>query len=259
MLVVGERINIMSKEIGAAMRERKPEPIKKLAKAQVDAGANMLDLNIGPASKGSPELMEWLVKTVQDAVDAPLSLDTTNPEAMEAGLKVHKGQALINSASAAPARLETMVPLAAKYNAKIIGLTLRERGLPRDANERVEIAVEIMTAAASQGISNENLYLDPLILPVAVSQQHAPEVIEAVKMFKQLADPPPKTIVGLSNTSNSAAKEVKSILDRIYLVMLMDAGLDAAIMDPLDKELMNVLKTVKVFHNEILYAHSYLD
>lgn len=259
MLVVGEKINVMSKEIGPAMKEKNPEPIQKLAKAQVEVGANMLDLNIGPASKGGAEMMEWLVKTVQEAVDVPLSLDTSNPEAMEAGLKAHKGQALINSASAAPARLESMVPLAAKYNAKLIGLTLRERGLPRDASERVEIAMEIMTAIQAQGIPNENLYLDPLVMPVAVSQPHAPEVIEAIKMFKQLSDPPPKTIVGLSNISNSATRKVKSILDRILLVMLLDVGLDAAIMDPLDKDLMNVLKTVKVFHNEILYAHSYLD
>ena len=259
MLVVGEKINVMSKEIGPAMKERKAEPIQKLAKKQVDAGANLLDINIGPATKNGPELMEWLVKTVQEVVDVPLSLDTTNPEAMEAGLKVHKGQALINSASAAPARLETMVPLAAKYNANLIGLTLREKGLPADANTRVEIAMEIMAATMAAGISNENLYLDPLAMPVAVSQPQALQVIEAIKMFKQLADPAPKTIVGLSNVSNGTTEKVKSILDRIYMVMLMDVGLDAAIMDPLDEDLMGVLKTTKIFHNEILYAHSYLD
>jgi len=291
MLIVGEKINVISKEIGKAMKERNPAPIQEMAKKQVAGGANWLDINIGPASKDGPELMEWLVKTVQEVVDVPLSLDTTNAEAMEAGLKVHKGKALINSASGAPERLKNMLSLAAKYNADVIGLTMTEKGIPRDANERMVIAYDIVTACAEYGVPLENLYLDPLILPIAVAQNQAMEAVEAIKMFKQLNDPPLKTIVGLSNISNGTPPQTKPVLDRVYLVVLKDAGLDAAIADPLDKELMAAAKdgdailnlakdenalqaalangadkemlvaarAIKIFRNEMLYAHSFVD
>ncbi len=259
MLIIGEKINIMSRTIGPAMKERKAKPIQELAKAQVEGGAGMLDINIGPATKGGPEMMEWLVKTVQEVVDVPLSLDTTNSEAMEAGLRAHKGQAMINSASGEKERMESMLSLAGKYNAKVIGLTLSEGGIPRDASERCIIAADILGAAAVHGVPAEDLYLDPLILPIGVAQQQAIEVLEAIKMFKQLSDPPPKTVVGLSNTSNGSPKEIQSILNRTYLVMLANCGLDAAIADAMDKDLMDAVKTIAVFNNEVLYCHSYLE
>lgn len=259
MLIIGEKINIMSKTIGPAMRERDAKPIQELALAQVEGGAKMLDVNIGPASKGGAEMMEWLVKTIQGVVDVPLSLDTTNAAAMEAGLKAHKGQALINSASGEKERLETMMALAAKYGARVIGLALSEGGIPRDASERCIIAADILGAAAMHGVPAENLYLDPLILPIGVAQQQAAEVLEAVKMFKQLSDPAPKTVVGLSNVSNGSPKEVQTILNRTFLIMLMNSGLDAAIADSLDKDLMDAVKSVAVFTNEVLYCHSYLE
>lgn len=259
MIIIGEKINVMSKSLGKAMQERNPEPILEMARKQVEAGANYLDINIGPATKGGPELMEWLVTTVQSEVDVPLSLDTTNYEAIEAGLKVHKGKAIVNSASGDPERLEKMSDLAAKYNAALIGLCLTSQGIPRDANERAAVATEILMKTMEKGIPNEDLYLDPLVLPVSVAQKDALEVMEAIKVFKQLADPPPKTVVGLSNVSNSTPEAVKSWLDRTLLAMLMAVGLDGAILDPLDRDLMATLKTALVFRNEILYCHSYLD
>lgn len=259
MLVIGEKINVMSKTIGLAMKSREAKPIQELALAQVGAGANMLDVNIGPATKGGPEMMDWLVKMIQEVVDVPLSLDTTNAAAMEAGLKVHKGQALINSASGEKERLTSMLSLAAKYDAKVIGLTLTKAGIPRDVNERMAIAVDIIGACAEHGVPLENLYLDPLILPIGVAQQQAMEVIEAIKMFKQLNEPSIKAVVGLSNIYNGVPEEIHGVLIRTYLTMLMTAGLDAAIMDALDKDLMDTLKTIQIFRNEILYCHSYLD
>ena len=259
MLVIGEKINIISTQIGKAMKERDAGPIRDMAKKQVDAGANLLEINIGPATKGGPEMMEWLVKTVQEVVDVPLSLDTTNAAAMEAGLKVHKGRALINSTSGEEERMKAMLPLAKQYDADIIGLTLTGKGIPRDANERVMVASEIMTALIGEGISLERLYLDPLILSVAHMQAQSMESIEAIRMFKQLNDPPIKTVVGLSNVFNGCPEEIKGALGSIYLVMLLEAGLDAAIMDPLDDTQMHALKTFKVFKNDILYCHSYLN
>lgn len=259
MIIIGEKINVMSKSLGQAMQERNPEPILEMARKQVEAGANYLDINIGPATKDGPELMEWLVTTIQSQIDIPLSLDTTNYEAMEAGLKVHKGKAIVNSASGEPERLEKMSDLAAKYGAALIGLCLTSEGIPRDANERAAVATEILMKTMEKGIPTEDLYLDPLILPVGVAQKDAQEVMEAIKIFKQLSDPPPKTVVGLSNVSNSTPRTVKSWLDRTLLAMLIAVGLDAAILDPLDRDLMATLKTALVFRNEILYCHSYLE
>ncbi|RJQ50797.1 MAG: dihydropteroate synthase DHPS [Actinobacteria bacterium] len=261
MLLIGEKINVMSKTIGPAMKERNPEPIVELAKEQIEAGANMLDLNVGPATKKGDEMMAWLVETVQGAVDVPLCLDTTNPVAMEAGLAAHKGQAMINSTSGDPERMQTMMPLAAQYNAKLIGLALTEKGIPRDANERMSVAVDIMTGCMEHGVDLENLYLDPLVLSITVpgAQYQAMEVVESIKMFRQLNDPPLKTVVGLSNISNGALPETKPLLDSVFLTMLLDAGLDAAIVDPFEAELMNTMKTIRVLGNETVYCHSYLE
>ncbi|MFQ5574741.1 MAG: dihydropteroate synthase [Terriglobia bacterium] len=259
MLIVGEKINVMSTEIGKAMKARDAGPIQKLAKEQVDAGANYLDINIGPAAKDGAAMMEWLVKTVHEAVDVPLSLDTTNPEAMEAGLKAHEGQALVNSISGKRERMEQLLPLVKEYDAKVIGLTMTEAGVPRDANERAATAVDILTEVVAAGVSPENLYLDPLALPMSVAQQDTKEVFEALKLFKELHDPAPKAIIGLSNISNSAPSDVKPLLDRVFLTLLMAAGLDGAILDPLDRDLIETLKTVRLFQNEVLYAGSYLE
>jgi len=259
MIIIGEKINVMSKTIGPAMKAREAKPIQDLAKVQVAGGADYLDINIGPATKDGPELMEWLVKTVQEAVDIPLSLDTTNAEAMEAGLKVHKGTALINSISGEKSRLEKMLPLVKKYDANVIGLALSDAGVPRDANERVAVAVDVMTALSMEGISLDKLFLDPIVMPVCVAQKDALEVVEAIKLFKQLNDPPIKTVVGLSNVFNGCPEEVKGLLGRTFFTILTAVGLDAAIADPMDKDFMDAVKTLKVYQNEILYCHSYLE
>lgn len=259
MIVIGERINVRTTILGESMRNRDFGPIKDMAIRQVESGANMLDINIGPARKGGPELMEWMVTSIQQVVDCPLCLDTTNPEAMEAGLKVHKGQALINSTSAEPERLAAFMPLAAKYNAQIIGLTLAKGGLPRDAAERCALAAEIMSSAAEHGVPMENIFLDPIVVPINGQQEQIPEIIEAVKMFKELNDPPMKSVVGLSNVSNGCPEEMRSLLNHIFLTMLMTAGLDAAIIDPLDANMIKALKTTDCLLNKTLYCHSYLE
>jgi 5-methyltetrahydrofolate corrinoid/iron sulfur protein methyltransferase len=259
MIIIGEKINIRSTAIGQAMQDRDPKPIQEMAKAQVAGGADYLDVNVGPATKGGPELMEWLVKTIQEVVDIPLSLDTGNADAIEAGLKVHKGRALINSISGEQGRLEKMLPLLKKYDADVIGLALTDAGIPRDANERVAAAVEVITALTMEGISLERLFLDPIVTPICFSQQDAMEIVEAIKLFKQINDPPIKTVVGLSNVYNGCPEEVKGLIGRTFFALLAAVGLDAAIADPLEKEFMDVVKTMKVFKNDILYCHSYLE
>jgi len=220
--------------------------VQDLVKRQVDRGANMLDLNIGPQKKTGPEVMKWLVNTVQEVVDVPLSLDTTNPEAIKAGLKICKQKPMINSTNADPERMSVLFPLAASHDCNIIALSLRATGLPVTAETRVEILSEdLLPAIEEHGVPLENVYLDPLALTVNGCQEHAPEVVKAVRIFRQLTDPPFHTTCGLSNVSNGAPPDVRPLLNRIYLVMLMGAGLDSAILDPFDDDIMEAIRIIE--------------
>jgi 5-methyltetrahydrofolate corrinoid/iron sulfur protein methyltransferase len=264
MLVVGENISVTSNAVSNAIKNRDPEVLVKMAKEQKEAGANYVDVNIGPATKNGEETMQWVVKSIQDEVDIPLALDTKNTSAIEAGLQVHKGTAMINSVTGDQDKLDILMPMAKKYNAKIVGIALSEKGVPPDVDSRIEIVMNIVNSAMENDVLLSNVYLDPIVLPVAVLQEQVHNCIEALKAFKQLKEliglpDDPKTIVGLSNVSQSSPPELKSLINRTYLVVLMSNGLDSAICDPLDKELMNAVKTFDILTNRILYAHSYLD
>jgi len=289
MILIGENINIMSQTIGPALRARDAKPIQELAKAETEAGIDYLDLNIGPARRAGDELMEWVVKTVQEVTDLPLSLDTTNPVAMEAGLKVHKGKALMNSVS--PARFAEELPMAKKYNADMIGLLWGMEGMPRDAAERGITAVDLIYNANEMGIPNEDIWIDPIASPVSVEINQVKACVEFMSMLGDIA-PGCKSTVGLSNISNGTPTDLRPPLNRTYLIMLMRYGLYSAIVDAFDTELMSIargekpelvelvhrvmdgeqpdlsslgeeeveyVKTVRVLTGESLYSHSWLE
>lgn len=235
MLIIGENIHIIAPPVKAAIEARDAKTIQAMAVAQVEAGAGIVDLNIGPQKKLGHEVMPWIVEAVQQVVDVPLSLDTTNLAAMEAGLKVCKQPAMLNSASADPDRLDSVMQLAARFNAKVIALTMGVDGIPTTADGRAGIAMEaLLPAAEAAGIPVADVFLDPLVLAVNCNQDVAMETVEAVRMFKMMADPPPTTVIGLSNISNGALPEVRPLINRVMMVMAMGAGLDSAIADPLD-------------------------
>lgn len=264
MLVIGENISGTSKIVGDSIKNRDAGPLIEMAKAQKEAGAHYVDINIGPATKNGEDLMQWIVKTIQSEIDVPLALDTKNTSAIEAGLQVHKGTALINSVTGDQDKLDILMPMTKKYNAKIVGIALSDKGVPPDVDSRIEVIMNIVNSAMENNVPLSNVYLDPIVLPVAVLQNQVYNCIEGLKAFKQLKDlmglpEDPKTIVGLSNVSQSSPPELKSLLNRTYLTILLSHGLDAAIIDPLDMKLMNVVKTFDILTNKILYAHSYLD
>lgn len=242
MLIIGESIHVISPKVRTAIESRDKSFIQELACRQVEGGAGMLDLNIGPQRKAGAEVMAWMVETVQEVTSVPLSLDTTNTIAMEAGLKLCKRPALINSTDATPARLEAMMPLSAKYHAGIIALTLGASGLPTTAEARIELASEyILTAAQRFGVPMEDIYLDPLVLTVNGNQDQAQATVSAVRFFKQMTDPPLKTTCGLSNISNGAPPQNRPLINRVFLAMMIGAGLDSAILDALDTEVMETI------------------
>ncbi len=261
MIVIGEKISVMAKKVREALTNHDAKPLQELAVAQAKAGAHFIDVSIGPAEENGPELMDWAVKVVQEVVEKPLCLDTTNVKAMEAGLKAHNNQwgtPLINSTSNEPERFP-MMELAGKYNSKVIALTLGKGGLPADAEDRCGIAAEIMARGMEYGVPMENIFLDPLILQVCTMQDQGRQAIRAVRMFKDLNDPPMQSVVGLSNISNGAPKALRPIINRNFLALLMYEGLTSAIIDPLDKDMMDTVKTVEMIMGKTMYAHSYLD
>jgi 5-methyltetrahydrofolate corrinoid/iron sulfur protein methyltransferase len=261
MIVIGEKISVMMKKVREALQKRDPKPIQELAVAQANAGAHYIDVSIGPAEDDGPQLMDWAVKVVHEVVQKPLCLDTTNVKAMEAGIKAHNntwGLPIVNSTSNEPERFP-MMELAGKYGTKIVALTLGKGGLPADAEDRCIIAAEIMARGMEYGVSMENIFLDPLILQIATMQDQGRQAIRAVRMFKDLNDPPMNTVVGLSNISNGAPKHVRPIINRNYLALLIFEGLTSAIIDPLDKDMMDTVKTTEMIMCKTMYAHSYLD
>lgn len=245
MQIIGENIHIISPRVKDAVAERDIKFFQELAVQQVEAGADLLDLNIGPQKKAGHEIMPWLVQGIQEVVDVPLSLDTTNLAAIEAGLKVAKNQCIVNSASAEEERLEKVPPLAKEYNAKLIALTMGKGSIPVSAEERVNIALEkLIPRAMELDIAMEDLLIDPLVLTVSGCQEYCPECVEAVRILKVAGDPPPMTNVGLSNVSNAVPHEMRALINRTYCVMLMAAGVDYAIADPLDEDLKAYIRIV---------------
>ena len=245
MKIIGENIHIISPQVKEAVADRNIKFFQDLAVAQVEAGADALDLNIGPQKKTGHEIMPWLVKGVQEVVDVPLSLDTTNLVAIEEGLKVAKGQCIINSVSAEEERLAAVPPLAKKYNAQLVALTMAKSGIPVSAEERVNIALEYLIPRAIElDMPMEDLLIDPLVLTVSGCQEYCPECVESVRILKVAGDPPPMTNAGLSNVSNAVPREMRPLINRTYCVMLMAAGIDYIIADPLDKDLKEFIRIV---------------
>jgi len=260
MILIGENLNVMVKKIGTAMRERDPKPIQELAIAEANAGVDYIDINLGPARKGGGELMEWVVKTVQEVVDTPLSLDTINAEAIEAGLRVYKnkkGKALINSIMARPESMETKFPLAKKYGTGVVALLWGPSGLPRDANERGVLAAELMQKAMEFGIPNEDIWIDPIVTPITSpqSQVQVPSCVEFMKMFKDLQELAPgmKSTCGLSNVSNGAPNHLRPILNQTYLIMLERYGMSSAIIDAFDEDLKELARGKREDLKKLIY------
>jgi 5-methyltetrahydrofolate corrinoid/iron sulfur protein methyltransferase len=246
VLIIGENIHIIAPPVKQAIEARDAKLIQDLAVRQVEAGAGVVDLNIGPQKKLGHEVMPWIVQAVQEVVDVPLSLDTTNLAAMRAGLEVCKQPAMLNSASADPARLDSVMQLAAEFDAKVIALTMGVDGIPTTADGRAGIAMEaLLPAAEAAGLAMPDVFLDPLVLTVTCNQDVAEAAIDAIRIFKQLSDPPPTTVVGLSNVSNGCPAEFRPLINRTYMVMLMAAGLDAAIADPLDAKQNEFIRIVE--------------
>ncbi len=256
MYIIGELINGMYKKVTQAIHDRDSAYIRSLAELQVESGADSLDVNCGPLSKDPLADMLWLVEVIQKSVSVPLSIDTTRKEIMEECLKVLKTPGIINSSSADEERLNFYISLAKKHKASLIALTMDKKGVPQDKDRRLELAALILSVAQKNNFSYADLYLDPVLLPINVAQNQLFDILEAIRDFKLLSDPSPKTVVGLSNISQGAKH--KRLINRVFLAMAQGFGLDAAILDPLDENLMEILITADLVLSKDIYCDDYV-
>ncbi len=244
MILIGENIHIISKSVREAIETRDEKFIESLLEAQKNM--DCIDLNVGPARKGS--IFEWLVPFVKANSDLKISFDTTNPDEMKRGLGLFENcqNYFINSASKDDERFDKMTDLALEYNCNLILLTLdKETGIPKTSDGRLEIAFELYENSITKGLDSEKLFFDPLVLPLSVDQSQAMEAINTIRMVKESFEPPVKTVVGLSNVSNGSPKELRPLINRVFACFAFGAGLDAAIIDAKDVELVRILKMLE--------------
>ncbi|MBP2664400.1 MAG: acsE 3 [Firmicutes bacterium] len=256
MLIIGERINGMFKDIGLAIREHDPKPLQEWAVKQKEGGASYLDVNTGPNSEDQTIDLPWMINVVKEVSDLPLAIDTTNYDAMEAALIAYgKPGALINSIGCEQEKIDRVFPMAAKYQADVVCLCINKVGIPKSAEDRVAMAMEFVANAEAYGLQPDNLFIDPIILPVNVAQEHGVEALETIRQIKMISNPPPKTTVGLSNISQKSP--FRPLINRTFAVMAMTAGLDSAICDANDEALVDAIATARLILNQDIYCDSY--
>lgn len=243
MILIGENIHIISKKVREALENKDENFVKNLVKIQENV--EYIDLNVGLARGKLDKIFEWLCPLVEGK---NISFDSTNIDAIEQGLGLVKNtqNCFINSTTKDPERLERLSDLALKYDSNLVALAMsKETGIPKTADGRMEIIFEIYESCVQKGIKNDKLYFDPLVLPVCVEQSQGVEALNTIQMVKESFDPPVKTIVGLSNISNGVNHELRPLLNRVFGVLAYGAGLDSAIIDAKDGELIRIFNMLE--------------
>jgi len=244
MILIGENIHVISKSVREALVSRDEKFIGELVKLQKNM--DYIDLNVGPAKGDMEGILPWLSSIVKKESDLNISFDTTNFDEMKRGLEAFSGKSFINSTSKDEPRLNKMTDLALEFDSNLIALTLsKETGIPKTSDGRLEIAFEIYEKCMEKGIDSSKIFFDPLILPVSVDQSQAVEALNTIKMIKESFEPPIKTVIGLSNISNGSPKEMRGLINRVFAVLAYGAGLDAAIIDAKDVELVRIFRMLE--------------
>jgi len=266
MILIAERINGMFTDVKRAIAEKDKKVIQELAKRQTEAGATYLDVNVGTAAADQEGTMQWLVETIQETCTTPLCLDSQKPDVIAAGLKVINttNRVILNST---PLNRKTDDQILDKYiemadqagpKSSIIALTMDKNGVPQDVDTRVAIAAEIVSNAMEKGFDAQRLFIDPIVLPVKVpnAQVQPTNMLTAMDQIRMLCDPAPHMTVGLSNISQGATE--RSLINRVFLAIAISHGLDSAILDVLDQDLVNVVATTEMLMNKQIYSDSFL-
>lgn len=256
MIIVGELINTSRKRIARAVEAGDTAWIQETARAQADAGADYIDVNAGTFLDQEPRYLVWLVETVQKAVDLPLCLDSPNPDALESALKVHLGEPMINSISLETERYERMLPVIKSQPCKVVALCMAQTAMPTTADDRIAAAAELIGRLTGEGIALENIFVDPLVQPISVDVRMGRAVLEAIAgIMAQFAGV--HTICGLSNISFGLPERRR--INRYFLALAIQRGLNAAILDPTDRAMMAGLRTTRMLMGLDDYCSDFID
>ena len=242
MLIVGEKINATSKRVAEAITSKDASFIKELANNQVSAGANYIDVNAGTGQGAEQEKihLKWVIDTVSETVDNPLCLDSSDPSVLTTALEHYNGsEVMVNSVNAEPEQLDPIGRSVAERNASVVALVMGESGIPATVEERLEAADTIMSHLNKLGVSQEQIYFDPLVLPISVDIEQGMVTLRTIEQIKSRY-PSAKTIMGLSNVSYGLPN--RGMVNRGFLLMAVAVGLDAAILDPIDTRMMSMVK-----------------
>jgi 5-methyltetrahydrofolate--homocysteine methyltransferase len=255
LIIVGERLNTTRKVPAAIVKSRDGEALVREAERQKEAGADYLDVNAGTFGNGETDALCWMVETIQASLDVPLCIDSSNPVAIAAALRLHKGKALINSITLERVRFEPVLALVREYGTGVVALCLDDEGLPHGAEEAVTKGRKLVEMLLDAGVPAPDIYLDPLVRSLGTDPAAGLAVIESIRQFMQ-DYPGIHTICGLSNISFGMPK--RAILNRAFLVAAMTAGLDTAILDPLDRDLMGLLAATEAVLGRDRYGLGYI-
>lgn len=255
MIIIGEKLNSAIPSVRQLMSDKDAAAIQDLALRQVAAGANYLDVNTAQGDELSN--MEWVINTVLEVTDVPICLDSTSGKAIKRGLDAVKGdksKVLVNSISMEKSRLEEVLPLVLEHNCPVIGLTIDDNGIPKTAEERIRLTEQLVETLTKHNYDLANLYVDPLVLPLAVSHINASMFFQCIADIKRLFNV--KTVSGLSNISFNMPS--RKIINRYFLSIAMAFGMDAAILDPLDKKIMTAVTATNLLLGYDRFGRNYL-
>jgi 5-methyltetrahydrofolate--homocysteine methyltransferase len=256
MLIVGELINASRKTMGPAIEARNADLIRKTAEDQYRAGAHYIDVNAGIFVNKEAEYLQWLVGTVQQAVDAPCCIDSPDPKAIEAALSVHKKTAMINSISLEKERYENILSLVSGTDLKVVALCMSDEGMPETAADRLKIAEKLINGLVAHNIPMENIYVDPLVQPISTQDDFGIEFLTAVNgimtRFQGI-----HTICGLSNISYGLP--MRKFVNRTFATMAVSRGLDSLIVNPLDSQMMVTLITAETLAGRDEFCTNFLQ
>lgn len=261
IILIGERINGSFKDVGKAIQEKNKVVIRDWVSRQAASGANYLDVNMGAASR-NPDDFAWLVEAVAESTTLPLSIDCNRLDMFSIGLKTYRSTVgpdrpvIINSTTAEDSKLVPLLEMASQYNAGILGVVMDERGSPQDVDRRLELGGKIFASALEAGLSTDQIILDPIVMPVKFMQDQTKNVLLAVQQMTSLSDPPPHISIGLSNVASKT--EEKKLINRTFMVMAMTMGLDTAILNVCDVELMQAIATAELLLGQEIYSDAYL-
>lgn len=255
MIIVGEKINTSLKGITEAVKERNKEFVQNLAISQSDMGANYIDVNCGTLINEEEEALPWLVEIVQEVVDKPCCIDSPNPLALEAALKVHKGTPMINSITLEKDRYDAVIKLVKEYKAKIVALAIDDNGISPESEKRIEIACKLIENMHGEGVAYDDIYIDPLIQPISTDSTMGLVSLDTISGIKK-AYPEVHFMCGLSNVSFGLPN--RGLLNRTFIAMCMHAGLDGAVLDPNNKKMMSMIIAGEALLNKDRFTKKYL-